>query len=163
MNSKSSLFIARGYSQLELVMVLALLSLLAFGGLQGWQQWKQQQQLSLTAQQLQNFLLGVRQQAQWYQQGLRLWVIESSTDWCVLASEVPPAITNCPVFEELGWQAPFPAIRFRGMRGQPMLHGRRDRALAGSIEFGSHNQRMRVVISSQGRIRSCRVGDKACV
>lgn len=129
------------------------------GGIVGWRRWHQARALRETAWQLQTLLIDLRAQATWQNKNLTLWVIQS-TPWCVGAGAQP--VQGCSGHHRQQLIAPWPAIRIFELRGEPGFYGRRDVAKAGSILFGTAQKKLRLMISSRGRIRLCAEKESAC-
>ena len=141
-----------GFTLPELLLVLTIVSLLSIASLQGWQRWQQRQRMNETAQQLQQFLHGVRAWANWHNSDQRLW-LRSGERWCLGSGEQPAAV--CQPGRRLQLLAPHPQVRIIAIEGEPGFYGRRNVAKAGHIIFSDGSLRWRTIVSARGRIRLC--------
>ncbi|PKH25036.1 prepilin-type cleavage/methylation domain-containing protein [Enterobacterales bacterium CwR94] len=143
----------KGFSLMELMIVMVIVAVLSGSAAFGWHTWQQQQHLRDSAQQLYLFLLRLRSDAHWRNTEHKLvWKaaeqgsITSEADRNALWTFIPP----------------WPDVYIRSMTGEPGFYGKRDTAWPGSIDVTSAVGRWRVIISAQGRVRLCRPDREAC-
>lgn len=143
---------AYGFTLPELLLVLVVVSLLGIASLNGWQQWQQRQRMRDTAQQLQQFLSGVRAWANWHNSEQPLWLLPGER-WCLGSGPIP--LSGCEADKRLQLLAPHRQVNILAVEGAPGFYGRRNVARAGHIAFGEETRSWRIIISARGRIRLC--------
>lgn len=150
----------RGFSVIELMVVIAIVAALSAGGLHGWHQWQQKVQLWQTAQRLSHFLSGLRNDANLNNQTHLLALHQSGKSWC-LASRA--ASENCSSNPRLAFMPEFDDIIVEDMTAGLGFYGVRSTAWPGHIVLKSQAGRWRVTVSVWGRTRLCELsGGKPC-
>lgn len=76
----------QGYTLLETLIAMLIVAALGASGLYGWQRWQQQQQLWQTACQVRDYLLQLREDANWRNRDHVISVIRDGTSWCFVSS-----------------------------------------------------------------------------
>ncbi len=77
----------RGYTLIETLITLTLVLILSAGGLYGWQSWQQQQRLWQTASQVRDYLVLLRDDANWHNRNRLVSVGQSGGVWCLSAED----------------------------------------------------------------------------
>lgn len=75
-----------GYTLLETLIAMLIVAALGASGLYGWQRWQQQQRLWQTAIQVRDYLLQLREDANWRNRDHVISVIRDGTSWCFVSS-----------------------------------------------------------------------------
>lgn len=142
-----------GYTLIEMLITLALILTLSAGGLYGWQRWQQQQRLWQTACQLRDYLLLLRDDANWHNRNRLLRVGQTVDGWCLTAADSPDdcrgttPFTFLPRWPEVTLSHITPGLGFYGLRNS---------AWAGHIQLQSAGGHWNIIVSHWGRIRLCR-------
>ncbi|EHD8709257.1 prepilin peptidase-dependent protein [Escherichia coli] len=76
----------RGYTLIETLVAMLILVMLSTSGLYGWQYWQQSQRLWQTASQARDYLLYLREDANWHNRDHSISVIREGTLWCLVSS-----------------------------------------------------------------------------
>ena len=76
----------RGYTLIETLVAMLILVMLSASGLYGWQYWQQSQRLWQTASQARDYLLYLREDANWHNRDHSISVIREGTLWCLVNS-----------------------------------------------------------------------------
>lgn len=152
----------RGFSLLEMMLVLLISATLSTTGLYGWQRWQQQQHLTQTVRQVGQFLQWLRDDANWHNRNHYLWLNQQGQYWC-LGSSASEIITNndqhCDITS--GWQfhPPFNEVRVSDFSEYLAFYGVRNTVWAGHITLRSPAGEWKIIVSKWGRIRSCPLVD----
>jgi len=142
----------QGFTLLELMLVIGILSLLALGATARWQHYQQRLQLQGHSQQLWDFLLRAQAQANRYNQFAPIWFIEGET-WCLGVGTAPP---NCTTPGTLQFSRSKQQVQLAAITGIGMgFSGRRNQAISGHLVLANPAGRVRLVLSSRGRLRLC--------
>ncbi len=75
----------RGYTLIETLVAMLILVMLSASGLYGWQYWQQSQRLWQTASQARDYLLYLREDANWHNRDHSISVIREGT-LCISAN-----------------------------------------------------------------------------
>lgn len=75
-----------GYTLLETLIAMLIVAALGTSGLYGWQRWQQQQRLWQTACPVRDYLLQLREDANWRNRDHVISVIRDGTSWCFVSS-----------------------------------------------------------------------------
>ena len=148
----------RGYTLIETLITLTLVLILSAGGLYGWQSWQQQQRLWQTASQVRDYLVLLRDDANWHNRDRVLSVGQSAEGWCLSAS-VPMA--DCSVRNAFTLQPLWPEVSLSAMTPGLGFYGLRNTAWAGHIRLQSAGGSWNIIVSGWGRIRLCRNEENA--
>ncbi|MFJ5482219.1 prepilin peptidase-dependent protein [Pectobacterium actinidiae] len=147
----------RGFTLLELLVVLTIVALMAGGGLHGWIQYQQAIRLEQSAQQLLDFLSRVQANAYWHNETRTAKLIQQGERWCMVAGQ------NEKLTEETCRENhPGQFVR----RTQDVVlatftsnvftfFGLRNAAQAGHISLSNAVGQVRLIISVRGRMRLC--------
>ncbi|SUX70775.1 prepilin peptidase-dependent protein A [Citrobacter freundii] len=131
-----------GYTLLETLIAMLIVAALGASGLYGWQRWQQQQRLWQTAIQVRDYLLQLREDANWRNRDHVISVIRDGTSWCFVSSAAVQ--TTCRPVSPLVFTPPWDDVEMAEIT--PSL-----------AFFGLRNTtgEWRVVVSGWGRIRLC--------
>jgi prepilin peptidase dependent protein A len=147
----------RGYTLIETLITLTLVLILSAGGLYGWQSWQQQQRLWQTASQVRDYLVLLRDDANWHNRNRLVSVGQSGGVWCLSAEDtlaecaaVTP-FTLQPRWPEVALSHITPGLGFTGCVTAPGPD------ISGCKARGSWN----IIVSGWGRIRLCRNEENA--
>ncbi|MDE8754649.1 prepilin peptidase-dependent protein [Pectobacterium polaris] len=147
----------RGFTLLELLVVLTIVALMAGGGLHGWIQYQQAIRLEQSAQQLLDFLSRVQANAYWHNETRTAKLIPQGELWCMVTG-----LNEKQAEETCRENHPGQFVR----RTQDVVlakftsnvftfFGLRNAALAGHISLSNSAGQLRLIISVRGRIRLC--------
>lgn len=151
----------RGYTLIETLVVMLIVTVVGASGLYGWQYWQQQQRLWQTACQVRDYLLQLREDANWHNRDHALSVIREGRSWCIVSSAVSQQAclpvspeVFLPHWDDVEMAEITPSLTFFGLRNT---------AWAGHIRLKNAAGEWWLVISSSGRIRLCACGEtEAC-
>lgn len=76
----------QGYTLLETLIAMLIVAALGASGLYGWQRWQQQQRLWQTASQVRDYLLQLREDANWRNRDHVINVLREGGTWCLVSS-----------------------------------------------------------------------------
>lgn len=142
----------QGMTLIEMMLVLALVAMMSFWSLDSWHGYRQRMQLVGQAQRLRLYLTLLQAQAWRYNQTYPLWVIAGPAG-CVGSGKRP---TDCSHSKPETFRLNYPGLFITDYSKHPMgFYGRRNMARAGHITLGNAAGRVRLVISSRGRLRWC--------
>ncbi|WP_339098546.1 prepilin peptidase-dependent protein [Pectobacterium brasiliense] len=147
----------RGFTLLELLVVLTIVALMAGGGLHGWIQYQQAIRLEQSAQQLLDFLSRVQANAYWHNETRTMKLIPQGELWCMVVGQ-----NEKQAEEKCHENHPGQFVR----RTQDVVlakftsnvftfFGLRNAAQAGHISLSNSAGQLRLIISVRGRIRLC--------
>lgn len=146
----------RGFSLVEVMVVMIIVVALSAGGLYGSQKWQQQQRLWITLQQVRNLLEQLRSDANWKNRDHQLSLGRSGSGWC-LASLAQGHDCISPSRWQLA--QPFPDVDIVAMTDGLGFYGLRSTAWPGHLILRSPAGEWRIVVSAWGRIRTCKVSE----
>ncbi|KHN51247.1 prepilin peptidase-dependent protein [Pectobacterium fontis] len=147
----------RGFTLLELLVVLTIVALMAGGGLHGWIQYQQAIRLEQSAQQLLDFLSRVQANAYWHNETRTVKLISQGELWCVVAGQHEKQAEDVCRENHSGQfvrrtqeivLATFTSNVFT-------FFGLRNAAQAGHISLSNAAGQLRLIISVRGRMRLC--------
>lgn len=150
----------RGYSLMELMMVMALVAALSGSSLYGWRQWQQHQQVVQSSRLLLTWLQQQRDLANAFNRDRTIVVIRDGEGWCL--SGEAALVERCSAGGRRVWQPQWPDIELAEITAGLTFFGLRNTARPGRITLESPAGRWRAVVSVWGRIRLCQVGEPAC-
>ncbi|UVO09364.1 prepilin peptidase-dependent protein [Pectobacterium polonicum] len=147
----------RGFTLLELLVVLTIVALMAGGGLHGWIQYQQAIRLEQSAQQLLDFLSRVQANAYWHNETQTVKLQQQGMLWCIVIGQGEKQVED--VCRE---NHPRQFVR----RSQDVVlatftsnvftfFGLRNAAQAGHLSLSNAAGQLRLVISVRGRMRLC--------
>ncbi|QMB04886.1 prepilin peptidase-dependent protein [Citrobacter freundii] len=143
----------QGYTLIETLVAMLIIITLSASGLYGWQRWQQQQRLWQTVVQVQDYLLQLREDANWHNRDHVIGVIREGASWCLVSSAAAQntckpasALVLIPRWDDVEMADITPSLAFFGLRNT---------AWAGHIGLKNAAGERWVVISSWGRIRLC--------
>lgn len=142
-----------GYTLIETLIAMLIVAALGASGLYGWQRWQQQQRLWQTAIQVRDYLLQLREDANWRNRDHVISVIRDGTSsvfcqLCCCANHVSTRFA-------LGFYTATGRCRNGRDNAFTGLFGLRNTAWAGHIRLKNTTGEWRVVVSGWGRIRLC--------
>ncbi|WP_434583252.1 prepilin peptidase-dependent protein [Klebsiella sp. R390] len=143
----------RGYTLIETLITLALMLILSAGALYGWQSWQQQQRLWQTANQVRDYLVLLRDDANWHNRNRLLSVVQHADGWCLSALEAP---ANCAPATPFTLLPRWPEVSLSHITPGLGFYGLRNSAWAGHIRLQSAGGSWNIIVSNWGRIRLCR-------
>ncbi|MDN8600476.1 prepilin peptidase-dependent protein [Citrobacter sp. S2-9] len=142
-----------GYTLIEMMVAMILIAVLSATGLYGWQRWQQQQRLWQTAFQVRDYLLQLREDANWHNRDHVISINREGTSWCFISSVVPQSTCSSrssfvftPLWADVEVVDITPSLAFFGLRNT---------AWAGHIYLRNAAGEWRVIVSGMGRIRLC--------
>lgn len=142
-----------GYTLIETLVAVSLVIILSAGGLYGWQRWQQQQRLWQTATQLRDYLLFLRNDANWHNRDRMIKAHYADTRWCLVADDT--VVEGCPSANPRVFLPPWGEVQLASITPSLGFFGLRNTAWAGSISVQSAAGHWEVILSSFGRIRLC--------
>ncbi|HEB0854654.1 TPA: prepilin peptidase-dependent protein [Citrobacter braakii] len=143
----------QGYTLIETLVAMLIIVALSATGLYGWQRWQQQQRLWQTACQVRDYLLQLREDANWHNRDHVISVIREGASWCFVSSA--DAHESCkpsspwlfmPLWDDIEMVEITPSLAFFGLRNT---------AWAGHIRLKNAAGELNLVVSGWGRIRLC--------
>ena len=146
----------RGYTLIETLAAVALVLILSATGLYGWRSWQQEQRLWQTASALRDYLIYLRNDANWHNRDRRLRVNRTAQRWCLTADDA--VLEGCPAGNPAVFQPEWEEVSLSKMTPNLAFFGLRNTAWAGSLAIASEAGRWTVVVSNWGRIRLCEEG-----
>jgi len=146
----------RGFTLLEMMVVVTIVSLLSLGAWSGWHSWQQRQQLNDSAQQIQRLLQRLRSDANWHNTVHLLW-LKSAGRWCLGAG-----MADCLSITKHTLRAPHPGVSVELVTSDLGFYGKKNTAHPGSILIGNAAGKRRIVVSSRGRVRICSPSEENC-
>ncbi|VUS36341.1 prepilin peptidase-dependent protein [Klebsiella spallanzanii] len=147
-----------GYTLIETLVTMTLVVVLSASGLYGWQSWQQQQRLWQTACQVRDYLVLLRDDANWHNRDRVLNIGQSVEGWCLSAGD---AMTDCSVRNAFTLQPMWPEVSLSAMTLGLGFYGLRNTAWAGHIRLQSAAGGWNIIVSNWGRIRLCRSEETA--
>lgn len=143
----------QGYTLIETLIVVTMVLILSASGLYGWQRWQQQQRLWQTASALRDYLVYIRNEANWHNRDRRLRVNRAEQRWCLVADDA--LLEGCPAGNHAVFQPLWAEVELTNIAPNLAFFGLRNTAWAGSVTVANEAGSRSVVISSWGRIRLC--------
>ncbi len=150
----------RGYSLMELIVVMAIVLALSSAGLHGWRQWQQHQRLVQSSRLLLAWLQVQRDEANAFNRDSLIMVVREGTRWCLSSDAAQP--DACRAGGRRVWQSQWPDITLAEITTGLTFFGLRNTARPGRITLENPSGRWRAVISVWGRVRLCQVGEPGC-
>lgn len=142
-----------GFTLLETLLVIILIALLASWSLPQWRIYRQGLQLEQTAVQLLTFLTHRQAHASWLNRSLFIWAQEGDT-WCIGVDN--PAGGDCQRSDEGHFTPADRGVALVAVSQNEMgFYGLRNTAQGGHLILVNEAGRIRVIISSRGRVRLC--------
>ncbi|HBU8850262.1 MULTISPECIES: prepilin peptidase-dependent protein [Citrobacter] len=151
----------QGYTLIEMLVAMLIIVSLSATGLYGWQRWQQQQRLWQTTCELRDYLLQLREDANWHNRDHTIAVIREEERECLVSSLAQQttclprsALVFTPRWHDIAIAEITPSLAFFGLRNT---------AWAGHIRLKNPAGEWRLVVSPWGRIRLCeRDNTEAC-
>lgn len=153
----------RGFSLMEVMLVMIIVVTLSAGGIFGWQKWLQHQQLWITQQKIRSFLEQLRSDANWHNRNHLLVILRSEKKWCLASSTYVATYAGCEGNTRRALLQPHPDVDIVNMTAGLGFYGQRNTAWPGHLALRSQAGEWNIIISVWGRIRACEVsGAKKC-
>ncbi|WP_054177588.1 prepilin peptidase-dependent protein [Trabulsiella odontotermitis] len=151
----------QGYTLIETLVATTLMLILSAAGLYGWQSWQQQQRLWQTAAQVRDYLIFLRNDANWHNQDHTLNVQRENARWCLVSSRRNGG--TCAADDPFTLRPAWPEIMLKEITPALGFYGLRSTAWAGHIVLENPAGEWVVTVSAWGRIRLCqRTGGMSC-
>lgn len=148
----------RGFTLLEMMLVLAMVAALSSAGWHGWQRWQQRQRLDESAAQIRQLLLRLRSDANWHNAERLLW-LKPGARWCFGGG---PAVERCRPSSPWQMSAPWPEVRLRELSDGMGFYGKNNTAFPGHVLIASPAGERRIIVSARGRVRICAQSEERC-
>lgn len=143
----------KGISLVELLLVITLAGIMAAWGAQSWHHHRQRESLADSARQLLAFLTHLQAKANRNNNTALLWIREDEQG--CLGSGDKPEIA-CSLLDGGISFTPYPDVSIAiPLKKEIGFYGIRNTAQAGNIMLSNPAGRIRLIISSRGRIRLC--------
>ena len=143
----------RGYTLIETLATLALVMILGTSGMFGWKSWQQQQRLWQTAVQVRDYLVLLRDDANWHNRDRLLSVGKAEQGWCLSAADTP---ADCAAQGPFTLRPQWPEVSLANITPGLGFYGLRNSAWAGHIRLQNAGDGWNIIVSNWGRIRFCR-------
>jgi prepilin peptidase dependent protein A len=151
----------RGFSLVEVMLVMAISVMLGAGGINGWQKWQQQQRLWISVQQVKLLLEQLRSEANWKNTDRLLRLVRSGSSWCLTTTE--QANERCENASRQQLKQPFEDVDLAEITAGLGFYGQKSTAWPGHLVLQSPAGEWRIILSAWGRIRLCRSdGENKC-
>ena len=118
----------RGYTLIETLVAMLILVMLSASGLYGWQYWQQSQRLWQTASQARDYLLYLREDANWHNRDHSISLIREGTLWCLVSSVAgantchgSSPLVFVPRWPEVEMSDLTPSLAFFGLRNTLLI------------------------------------------
>lgn len=147
----------RGYTLIETLVAMLILVMLSASGLYGWQYWQQSQRLWQTASQARDYLLYLREDANWHNRDHSISLIREGTLWCLVSSVA--GANTCHGSSPLAFVPRWPEVEMSDLTPSLAFFGLRNTAWAGHIRFKNSTGEWWLVVSPWGRLRLCQQGE----
>lgn len=149
----------RGFSLIEMMVVIVIIAILSCGGIYSFQQWQQHQQLWQTTHQLSQFLHHLRSDANGYNRDHLLIFYQRHDRWCLVSQND----LGKPCMEASQWQfiPRFSDVSLVNITQGLGFYGVMNTARPGHILLSNAVGKRKVVVSDWGRIRICSVAENS--
>ncbi|CNC62225.1 prepilin peptidase dependent protein A [Yersinia frederiksenii] len=142
-----------GMTLIELLLVIALVGSMVTWGAQRWHHYQQRERLADSARQLLAFLTHLQAEANRSNYTALLWV-QPDGQGCLSSGDKP--VMSCSSLAGPIFTPPYPDVSISiSLKKEIGFFGVRNTAQAGNIILSSPAGRIRLVISSRGRMRLC--------
>lgn len=140
-----------------MLLVIGLIAILSTLANRGWQQYQNRQRLEEASNRLLIFLVQVQGAANWRNESYFIYPTWQDAAWCLIAG-MNKSSPNGECYSELGmsFKQPFADIKLIAPTQTRLeFHGRRNMALGGHLLLENAAGRIRIILSSRGRLRRC--------
>lgn len=141
---------------MEILLVIAIMAILSTSGFNGWQNYRQRVFLEQTSANLLAFLSQVQQRANWHNETYLLRQSTINGQYCISYIR---DVSNTGCFSDIGLTFIFPDSNFTLDITQSEIglgfYGLRNTSGSGNIIISNDAGRVRLVLSSRGRLRRC--------
>ncbi|WP_145590994.1 prepilin peptidase-dependent protein [Yersinia rochesterensis] len=142
-----------GISLIELLLVIALAGIMAVWGTQNWHHYRQRERLADSARQLLAFLTHLQAKTNRSNSTAWLW-IQQEGQGCLGSGDKP--VMPCSPLDNSVFIPPYPDVSIAiPLKKEMGFFGVRNTAQAGNIMLNNPAGRIRLIISSRGRMRLC--------
>lgn len=148
-----------GYTLIEMLVTMMLVVILSATGIYSWQRWQQQQRLWQVACQVRDYLVLLRDDANWHNRDRVISAGQSAGGWCLSATGED---VDCSAKTPFTLQPLWSGIALQHLTAGIGFYGLRNSAWAGHILLQSDGGTWRIIVSNWGRIRLCREGEALC-
>ncbi|AUS66725.1 prepilin-type cleavage/methylation domain-containing protein [Escherichia albertii] len=147
----------RGYTLIETLVAMLILVMLSASGLYGWQYWQQSQRLWQTASQARDYLLYLREDANWRNRDHTISVIREGMSWYLVSAAA--GANTCYTRSPLVFSPRWSEVEMSNITPSLTFFGLRNTAWAGHIRLKNSSGEWWLVVSAWGRIRLCQRGE----
>ncbi|MGL4858196.1 MAG: GspH/FimT family pseudopilin [Enterobacteriaceae bacterium] len=154
---KSVWRLARGFSLLELLLVLTLVGMVSYLSLSSWQRLQQMWQLEEASLQLLHFLHQTQRVARWHNETLAIEVQRATGGHAEEQWQLSPRQGEREMISPFKVNGAQVILQEESASEQIQFFGRRGGASGGHFTLSNGAGQVQVIVSAKGRIRRCSV------